>query len=111
MPTQKWVYPDDWLKKPDKRGRRSLKKNKLKAAIEFRRTHYPDGTLITSQNSDSSSLEDIGDSGFQQMHEPLEKLEQRDYLVDEKATRKYRNKKSLKKEKNSSFIFKFNFIV
>ncbi len=101
MSTHKYKYPEEFLKIDQRTGKKSLKKNKgmAKKINEWRRTHNYDGTQISSQNSDSSSLEDIDDSAFQQIHEPLEKHEKKDYLVDEKATRKYRNKKSLKKKR------------
>ena len=99
MPTHKYKYPDEFL---TKKG--TLKKNLNKKKLtEWRNTHNYDGTLITSQKSNStSSSEDISDSAFERMHEPLEKHEQKDYLVDRNTTRKHKNKKSLKKKRNSS---------
>tara|TARA_B100001094_G_scaffold271941_1_gene277500 strand:+ start:6160 stop:7167 length:1008 start_codon:yes stop_codon:yes gene_type:complete len=97
MPTHKYKYPEEFL---TKKG--TLKKNLNKKKLtEWRNTHNYDGTLISSQKSSSSS-EDISDSAFRKMHSPLEKHEQKDYLVDKNTTRKHKNKKSLKKTHSSS---------
>ena len=95
MPTHKYKYPAEFL---TKKG--TLKKNLNKKKLtEWRNTHNYDGTLITSQKSNSSSSsEDISDSAFRTMHSPLEKHEQKDYLVDRDTTRKHKTKKSLKKK-------------
>ena len=100
MPNYKYKYPDEFLTKKEKRLKKNLNQKKL---TEWRNTHNYDGTLITSQKSNStSSSEDISDSAFERMHSPLEKHEQKDYLVDRNTTRKYKNKKSLKKKRNSN---------
>lgn len=99
MPTHKYKYPEEFL---TKKG--TLKKNLNKKKLtEWRNTHNYDGTLITSQKSNSSSSsENMSDSAFKKMHSPLEKHEQKDYLVDKNTTRKHKNKKSLKKNRSSS---------
>ena len=99
MPTQKYKYPGVFL---TKKG--TLKKNLNKKKLtEWRNTHNYDGTLMTSQKSSSTeSSEDMSDSAFKRMHSPLEKHEQKDYLVDKNTTRKHKNKKSLKKTRSSS---------
>ena len=99
MPTHKYKYPEEFL---TKKG--TLKKNLNKKKLtEWRNTHNYDGTLITSQKSNStSSSENMSDSAFKKMHSPLEKHEKKDYLVDKNTTRKHKNKKSLKKNRSSS---------
>ena len=97
--SHKYNYPEEFL---TKKG--TLKKNLNKKKLtEWRNAHNYDGTLISSQNEDAtSSSEDINDSAFRKMHSPLEKHEKKDYLVDKNTTRKHKNKKSLKKTRNSS---------
>ena len=78
--------------------------------MEFRKTHNQDGTPLLSRNVSHPDLEpepeglpvspgardlgpapeeDTSDEAFMNRHRPLEELERRDYLVDERATRRY----------------------
>lgn len=83
-----YKYPEEFL---TKKG--TLKKNLSKKINEWRSTHNYDGSPISSQKRDtsSSSSEDTSDSAFKKKHNPLEKHEQKDYLVDKNAVRKYKN--------------------
>lgn len=104
-PGQKYKYPPKFLTKSG-----TIKKNMRKRATEFRKTHNPDGTPLLSRNVSHSELEpepeglpvspgarnlgpahmeDTSDEAFMNRHRPLEELERRDYLVDERATRRY----------------------
>ena len=95
--SHKYNYPDDFL---TKKG--TLKKNLNKKKLtEWRSTHNYDGTLTGNTRSTESS-ENMSDSAFRKMHSPLEKHEQKDYMVDKNTLRKHKNKKSLKKTRNSS---------
>jgi|TARA_B110000977_G_scaffold170960_1_gene222115 hypothetical protein len=94
-----YKYPQEFL---TKKG--TLKKNLSKKINEWRSTHNYDGSLVSSQKKDtsSSSSEDVSDSVFKKMHNPLEKHEQKDYLVDKNAVRKYKNTLSKKMDNFSS---------
>ena len=95
--SHKYNYPDDFL---TKKG--TLKKNLNKKKLtEWRSTHNYDGTITENTRSTESS-ENMSDSAFRKMHSPLEKHEQKDYMVDKNTLRKHKNKKSLKKTRNSS---------
>ena len=104
-PGQKYKYPLEFLTKSG-----TIKKNMRKRATEFRKTHNPDGTPLLSRNVSHPDLEpepeglpvspgardlgpslveDTSDEAFMNRHRPLEELERRDYLVDERATRRY----------------------
>jgi len=104
-PGQKYKYPPDFLTKSG-----TIKKNMRKQAMEFRKTHNPDGTPLLSRSVSHSELEpepeglpvspgsrdlgpapeeDTSDEAFMNRHRRLENLERRGYLVDEGATRRY----------------------
>jgi hypothetical protein len=104
-PGQKYKYPPEFLTKSG-----TIKKNMRKQAMEFRKTHNQDGTPLLSRSVSHSELEpepegrpvspgarylgpapeeDTSDEAFMNRHRPLEELERRDYLVDERATRRY----------------------
>jgi len=88
-PKHKYDYPPDFL---TKKG--TLKKSHLKKAAEFRKNY---GTL-----SRTTSVEDVSDSAFEHRHKPLERHEQKGYLVDANKV-KFKNKT---KKKNISGLTK-----
>ena len=85
-PKQKYDYPPDFL---TKKG--TLKKSHLKKAAEFRKNH-----------GRNTSVEDTDDSAFERRHKPLERHEQKGYLVDANKV-KFKNKT---KKKNMSGLTK-----
>ena len=86
--TSKFNYPPEYLKKDG-----TLKKAYKKKAAQFRKEQTKTRSKSRSKSRSPRSpepIEDTSDEAFRDRHRPLENLERRGYLVDEKATRRYR---------------------
>ena len=86
--TSKFNYPPEYLKKDG-----TLKKAYKKKAAQFRKEQTKTRSKSRSKSRSPRSpepIEDTSDEAFRDRHRPLENLERRGYLVDEKATQRYR---------------------
>ena len=90
--TSKFNYPPEYLKKDG-----TLKKAYKKKAAQFRKEQTKTRSKSRSKSRsprthepEPEPIDDTSDEAFRDRHRPLEKLERRGYLVDEKATQRYR---------------------
>lgn len=94
--TSKFNYPPEYLKKDG-----TLKKAYKKKAAQFRKEQTKTRSKSRSKSRsprtpepepepEPEPIDDTSDEAFRNRHRPLENLERRGYLVDEKATQRYR---------------------